>query len=77
LKPNDLLKRQLTTKWTKKIVPLELGSSPLGIHTLCRFEEKRGRKETKNKTTPIVYPFSIGGVHKQKEEEEEEEKEQI
>jgi hypothetical protein len=39
---------------------------------LCRFEEKRGRKETKNKTTPIVHPFSIGGVHTQKEEEEEE-----
>jgi len=39
---------------------------------LCRIEEKRGRKETKNKTTPILYPFSIGGVHAQKEEEEEE-----
>jgi hypothetical protein len=63
----------LTTKWTKKIVPLELRSSPLGIHTLCRFEEKRGKKGTKNKTTPIVHPFSLGGVHTQKEEEEEEE----
>jgi hypothetical protein len=39
---------------------------------LCRFEEKRGRKETKNKTTPIVYPFSTGGVHTQKEDEEKE-----
>jgi hypothetical protein len=33
---------------------------------LCRFEKKRGRKETKNKTTPIVYPLFIGGVYKKK-----------
>jgi hypothetical protein len=43
----------------------------LGIHTLCRFEEKNRRKETQNKTTPIVYHFSKGGVHTQKEEEKE------
>jgi hypothetical protein len=34
----------------KKIVPLELGSSPLGIHTLlCRFEEKGEERKPKTK----------------------------